>query len=230
MIVTRLNPSANGPLHLGHVYMAMINEAFAKEGRFIVRWDDSHPTLNRTKGRDGLNRIIDGQRADLDWLGFLPDYYVKQSDIIESVHRKIAEHKTITVFDDSEERSILPTLVGDDHVLVFPLASMFTLEKVIMDHEEGITHLIRGMDLMSEFSLYQYYCRCLGYPQPTHIYLPRLRWKYGDMSKTAGSQSICELRALGLNPQDVRDMVEKACLRYPFNGWTLDNIKGIPCL
>ena len=40
MNVTRFNPTANGPLHVGHIYSALINETLAgPAGKFIVRID-----------------------------------------------------------------------------------------------------------------------------------------------------------------------------------------------
>ena len=107
---------------------------------------------------------------------------------------------------------------------------MLTAEKVIMDYMQGITHLIRGVDLLSEYSLYQFYCRCLDIPMPKHIYLPRLRWSHGDMSKTMGARTIADLRHNGHTPQEVRDMIAEACLYCTSNGWSLDNIKGTPFL
>lgn len=228
MIVTRFNPSSNGPLHLGHVYMALINEAFAEDGRFIVRWDDSHPRRIRDMGRERTDNIRRGQREDMEWLGFKPYAYIKQSDIIDEA-RELAASFGVTMKD--EEPVKLARLIGSDYdVLTYPLTPALTSEKVIMDHAIGTTHLIRGIDLMTEYSLYQYFCRLFNLPQPEHIYLPRLRWRNGDMSKTLGARSVCNMRNEGYTPQDVRDIVARACLRSPGNGWTLGNIKGVPCL
>ena len=41
---TRFNPTISGPLHIGHLYMALVNEAEAHRsgGKFIVRVDDTN--------------------------------------------------------------------------------------------------------------------------------------------------------------------------------------------
>jgi glutamyl/glutaminyl-tRNA synthetase len=210
--------------------MALINEAYAKErdGRFVVRWDDSHPVYIATLGADRMARIVEGQQNDLEWLGIKPDEYVRQSNILDDVH-VLLENAHITVMPE-EDTYILPELIGNDRVPLYPLTPTFTIEKVIMDYIEGVTHLIRGVDLLSEFGLYQYFCRQIALPRPIHIYLPRLRWQHGDMSKTAGAQSVCDLRNSGFTPGQVRDMVATACLRYPPNGWAIENLKGNPSL
>lgn len=227
---TRFNPSCNGPLHLGHIYMALVNEAFAKErnGKFIVRWDDSHPHRIASMGEERIARIQESQANDLEWLGIFPDEHIKQSDVVGDVRETIRISAIPKLQDEPEP--ITPLLIGDVGVIIYPLTPALTLEKVILDHREGVTHLVRGVDLLSEFSLYQFYCRDLGYPQPRHIYIPRLAWQHGDMSKTTGARTVSGLRSNGYTPQDVRAMVKDACLRLVPNGWQLDNIKGVPYL
>lgn len=224
----RLNPSVNGNLHLGHLYMAMINETIAHEsgGRFIVRFDDSHLIRISVLGRDKIELIRKGQQDDLEWLGFKPDKWIKQSDIIDEVHEYLSKHATIM---PDENPPAVPEIIGSD-VMLYPLTTMLTAEKVVMDWMEGVNLLVRGVDLLSEYSLYQYYCRLLGFPQPLHIYLPRLRWEHGDMSKTGYAQSISDLRYNGCTPGQVWEMVATACLVNVPNGWTLHNLKGEPRL
>jgi len=115
-------------------------------------------------------------------------------------------------------------------VSLFPLEPTLTFEKVVMDHDEGITHLIRGMDLLSEYSLYEFYCRYLKISRPKHTYLPRLRWHGGSMSKSRGARTIGELRSMGFSPEEVCDMVKQACLHWHVDGWIFNNIKGVPSL
>ena len=229
MYNTRINPTTNGPIHLGHLYTAFVNEAVSREteGRFMVRWDDSNPAWLSEFGQDRMNLIIVGQREDLAWIGLKPYAWTKQSDIIDEVHDWI--NKRAVVLPDENPPST-PEIIGGEGLVLYPLTTTLTAEKVVMDYMNGINLLIRGVDLLSEYSLYQYYCRLFGLPQPRHIYLPRLRWSGGDMSKSRGAQSVGELRNSGYTPKQVRDMIEKACLILPANGWTLGNLKGSPRL
>ncbi len=227
--VTRFNPTSNDSLHLGHLYTALVNEAVAHSGggRFIVRFDDSNPFHLENLGARKMAAIGKGQREDLEWLGIRVDNWVQQSDVLEGVHAYLA--KRLKVLPD-EAPVFLPELIGDDYAALYPLAPMLTAEKVVMDYMEGINLLIRGVDLMTEYALYQYFCRLLELPQPRHIYLPRLKWSRGDMSKTNGGKTISDLRYSGMRPGQVRDILAKACLWYAPNGWTLHNLRGVPRL
>ena len=227
MTVTRFNPSANGPLHLGHAYMALVNEAYARErgGTFIVRFDDSHPLYIKTLGQDKIDRMVSEQQNDLEWLGIKPDLYIRQQDIIAEVEEQI-EHCQLQALREES----LPWVVADTFFLSFPFASALTIERVIMDNQEHVTHLIRGVDLLSEFSLYQYCCKCLDLPLPSHIYLPRLKWRHGNMSKSTGAHFIGETRSAGYAPEEVRIILEAACLHHPAFGWSIANIKPEPLL
>lgn len=229
MYNTRLNPTTNGACHLGHLYTGFINEAMSREtgGKFIVRFDDSNPAWLSEIGHDRMELIIKGQREDMEWVGLQPDDWTQQIDIIEEVREWLGKHMKII---PDEPSPTTPHIVGGEGLLLYPLTTALTAEKVVMDYMEGTNLLVRGIDLLSEFSLYQYYCIMLDLPRPKHIYLPRLRWSGGDMSKTIGAQSVCELRNSGYTPKQVKDMLEKACLILPANGWTLSNLKGSPRL
>ena len=207
---------------------ALVNEAVARNsgGKFVVRFDDAHPMRLATIGKEKTDLISKGQREDLEWLGLIPDEWIKQSDVLAEIRDDLFH---IGILKDVEP-TIVPDLIGGEGLVLYPYTPMLTAEKVVMDYREGVNLLIRGIDLITEYSLYQHYCERFGYPQPHHIYLPRLRWSQGDMSKTAGSLTVAELRGNGYTPQQVKDMLIKACLISPCNGWTLTNLKAHPCL
>lgn len=68
MIRTRFAPSPTGEPHIGNLYTALFNFAFAKKnkGKFILRFEDTD--RNRFVGR-AEKQIIDS----LKWVGFIPD-------------------------------------------------------------------------------------------------------------------------------------------------------------
>jgi glutamyl/glutaminyl-tRNA synthetase len=92
----------------------------------------------------------------------------------------------------------------------------------------GITHVIRGEEFALEYSLYRCYCDKFKLPAPKFIFLSRLEGRHGDISKTAGGYSIAELRGDGYTAQDIKDMLAKAGLSCPQNGWYLYNLKREP--
>ena len=42
MVNTRLNPTLNGTVHLGHLFTLLVNEYYAhsRNGKFFIRFDD----------------------------------------------------------------------------------------------------------------------------------------------------------------------------------------------
>jgi len=79
VIVTRLAPSPNGPLHLGHAFSAIVAHDLAKAhgGRFVLRIED----IDEARSRPDL---ADAFRADLAWLGLAWSEVAPQSARIAS--------------------------------------------------------------------------------------------------------------------------------------------------
>ena len=231
--ITRFNPTANGPLHAGHIYMAMINEAIAHEssGKFLVRLDDTSPVTMAIVGRERMDAIAVGQRYDLEWLGIPVDEWSRQSESITQIHAAVSQYLDLEKLPPEEiAQSQMCWLMGREHMDLYPYAPRLTAEKVIWDAQAGVNLLIRGIDLVTEFSLYQHFCFKFGVPTPRQIYLPRLMGSQGDIRKSLGGQSIADLRAAGYTAKQVKDKIEKACLRSPSDGWSLRNLKPEPTL
>ncbi|PZU80069.1 MAG: glutamate--tRNA ligase [Sphingomonas sp.] len=74
MIVTRFAPSPTGTLHVGNIRTALHNWMFARAhgGRFLLRIDD-------TDAQRSEERFVEAIRADLAWLGLVPDAEERQS-------------------------------------------------------------------------------------------------------------------------------------------------------
>lgn len=73
-VITRFAPSPTGTLHVGNIRAALHNWLWARQqgGRFILRIDD-------TDAERSEERFVDSIRADLDWLGLVPDGEARQS-------------------------------------------------------------------------------------------------------------------------------------------------------
>lgn len=73
-ITTRFAPSPTGRLHVGNIRAALQNWLWARknEGRFLLRLDD-------TDAERSTEAFADAIRADLDWLGLVPDAVERQS-------------------------------------------------------------------------------------------------------------------------------------------------------
>ena len=73
--ITRFAPSPTGRLHVGNIRTALVCwlAARAARGTFMLRIDD-------TDAARSTEENVEAIRADLDWLGLVPDGEVRQSD------------------------------------------------------------------------------------------------------------------------------------------------------
>lgn len=72
----------------------------------------------------------------------------------------------------------------------------------------GVTHVVRGEDLIDSTPRQIALLRALGLPVPAYHHIPLLIDAEGQrLSKRGGSDSIRELRRRGLLPDDVREMI-----------------------
>lgn len=86
MTVTRFAPSPTGRLHVGNIRTALHNWMYAQKagGRFLLRIDD-------TDAERSEERYVDAIRADLQWLGLIPDAEVRQSQRFALYEARFAE-------------------------------------------------------------------------------------------------------------------------------------------
>ena len=63
-VCTRFPPEPNGYLHIGHAKSILLNYGLSQEynGEFHMRFDDTHPTTEKTE-------FVDSIKADIQWLG-----------------------------------------------------------------------------------------------------------------------------------------------------------------
>ncbi len=80
-VQTRFPPEPNGYLHIGHVKAIAIDYGIAKDynGVFNLRFDDTNPEKEEQE-------YVDGQIADMQWLGFEPDNIYYASDYFDQLY------------------------------------------------------------------------------------------------------------------------------------------------
>ena len=85
-VVTRFAPSPTGRLHVGNIRTALHNWLFARRhgGRFVLRIDDTDAARSE-------ERFVDAIRADLAWLGLVPDGEERQSARFALYEARFAE-------------------------------------------------------------------------------------------------------------------------------------------
>jgi len=230
---TRFNPTTNGPLHIGHLYVALVNEheAHRHGDKFILRFDDNQFYHRWVTGGD-IPSICREMLDDLQWCGVHPDVVSSQSELQEKTERllsKFGYHKR-GVLRHHWTHAYLPETKSER---MYPYVADYTAEKVIQDMIEGVSVLIRGVDLLSEFSLYNYFCDLWDIPIPKQVFLPRLRLQGGvlsDVSKTLGNCKIRDYRGRGVSKEEVLTMLRTVCLKDIQGDWTIENVKNDPIL
>lgn len=235
---TRFNPTINGYLHIGHLYLALVNFHEAKNtgGKFFVRFDDDQLYWNQVKETN--TKVFKTQMlADLGYLGIHPNEYISEKELgisWEKTYQYLYTHAKLSnllPMAEPYESMYQVENIGDQNIL-YPYNPHLTMAKVIRDYVERVNLLIRGDDLVSEYSLYSYFCEILRIPNPRHVYLPRLTLADGgevtDVSKTKGNLSIQSLIHAGLKKEDILIRLSQACLKIPDGGWFISNVKNHP--
>lgn len=158
---TRFAPSPTGTLHVGNVRTALHNWLLAKQagGRFLLRIDDTDAERSREE-------YVDAIRADLAWLGLVPDGEERQSarfDLYErEFQRLVAAGRVYRCYETSQELDLKrKVLLGRGLPPIYDRAALKLSEadhaakaaagerphwRFLLDHEQPIewTDGIRG--------------------------------------------------------------------------------------
>ena len=234
--VTRFNPTTNGDLHLGHLYIVLFNLQAARDsgGKFLVRFEDnSIDALVKMTGAE-MRLFSERQLSALYWLGIDEIAVSRQSELDLPLKEFVAKHDWFIPEYRWPYSYVLNPIYGIMHPDLgewFPYAPYLTYNKVIYDELAGVNLLIRGDDLRSEFSLYQHFRAMLKLPDITHYYMPRMYGAEDEIvSKFHGAKSILEYKKLGWKPDDIMGLLAKSALNDPDQGWQLSNVKRYPRL
>ena len=233
---TRFNPTAsgdwrNGILHLGHVYLCLVNEhaAHSTNGRFIVRFDDNQKYWRKALGEpviaDNCKQII----AELAWLGVQVDEWIYQSECETITQHAI--HRAFPGLIEPDEHTQAPVLIREDSPQ-YPYAPYLTAEVALLDSWSDIDLLIAGDELLGRYALYCYMSERMGLKQIQHVYLPRLRngGELDVISKTVGSYKVESYRKRGYTPDGIRELLRDACLKRWADGWDYHNVQCQPLI
>ena len=195
-IVTRFPPSPTGPLHVGNVRTALFNYFFARQnqGTFIVRIEDTDKARSKKEYEDNMLN-------NLKWLGISYDNEVllhqsTRTPIYKKYLEKLiadgkayvspeteGENKEVVRFKNPNIKITFADLVRGDVTIDttdlgdFIIARniyepVYHLAVVIDDFEQGITHVIRGEDHISNTPRHILIQEAIGAPRPIYAHLP----------------------------------------------------------
>ena len=208
-------PSPTGALHVGGVRTALFNWLFARHegGEFLVRIENTD-TSREVQG------AVDHALESLTWLGLdwdrEPTYQLDRFDECGEAARKlVAEGKAyeddgairfrmpdegVTAWDDVVKGRIeFPNEELDDLVILRSDGRpTYNFASPMEDVWDGITHVIRGDDHISNTPKQINIIRAAGGELPVYAHVPNVLGTDGKkLSKRHGAQGVDELRELG---------------------------------
>ena len=237
-VVSRFAPSPTGYLHAGNYRTAVFAYLFAKHsgGKFIVRIEDTDAARSKPEYEASIFET-------LMWLQLSPDETYRQSEhrprhreLLEKLVKGDTAYlsKEVPQAPGDREEVIrfrnpggtvtfmdvihgeITTNVTDlgDFIIARSLDEpVFHFAVVVDDADEGVNHVIRGGDHISNTARQMLIQRALGLPLPLYAHLPLI---FGDthkkLSKRSGAKPLSEYRDRGVLPE--------AMLNYiAFLGW-----------
>ena len=100
---------------------------------------------------------------------------------------------------------VAPARWGDAVVARKEVATSYHLAVTVDDAAQGVTHVVRGRDLLAATDLHVLLQRLLGLPTPAYHHHALLTEAGGaKLAKSAGSRPLAAWRAQGACPQDLR--------------------------
>ncbi|MBI5405477.1 glutamate--tRNA ligase [Candidatus Kaiserbacteria bacterium] len=226
-VVSRFAPSPTGLLHSGNYRTAIFAYLFAKHsgGKFIVRIEDTDAARSKPEYEKNIFEA-------LVWLDLPADETYRQSDhrarhrelleklIVEDVAYvskeapqapgdraeviRFRNQGGVIAFTDVIRGSIATdvTDLGDFIIARSLDEPVFHFAVAVDDADEGVTHVIRGADHISNTARQILIQRALNLPEPRYAHLPLILDKaHKKLSKRTGAKALTEYRDIGVLPE-----------------------------
>jgi glutamyl-tRNA synthetase len=217
-IRVRIAPSPTGFLHIGNVRTALFNWLFARRhgGEFRLRIENTDTTREVAEATAQIQESL--RWLGLDWDGPVTFQLDRMGEAQEHARRLVDEGKAYE--DEGAIRFRMPdegTTAYDDVVLGRVEVPNETIEDVVIlrsdgrptynfaspieDWLDGITHVIRGPDHISNTPKQIRLLEALGAPIPVYAHVPNVNGADGKkLSKRHGAVTVDEFRAQGYLP------------------------------
>ena len=219
----RFAPSPTGALHIGGARTALYNWLLARHagGTFVLRIED---TDRERSTPENVEQILDTLRwLELDW-DEGPLSQAERADrhraeiarLVDEGHAyehegavrlRVPDEGETTVEDEIRGQIVFEHAAIDDFVIARSDGSpLYNLAVAVDDRDMGITHVVRGVDHLSNTPRQTMILRALGADPPAYAHLPLLHGPDGKkLSKRHGAASVQELREKGYLPEAVRN-------------------------
>ncbi len=232
-IVTRFAPSPTGFLHIGAYRTAIFAFLYAKHmgGEFILRIEDTDKERNKKEYEqniiDSLNWMglshdrfyrqsenIERHKEVLrDFINRGVAYISKEeakdgSGVMRELIRFKNPNKVVTFLDTVAGEVKTDTTDLGDFILAKDIDNpLFHLAVVVDDNDEGVTHVIRGADHISNTPRQILIYEALKAEIPTYTHLPLVTGQDKlKLSKRRGAKSITDYKEMGYTPAAILNM------------------------
>jgi glutamyl-Q tRNA(Asp) synthetase len=175
--------------------------AFEADGRAWPRDPDGSPLYPK----DDRHRS-EAERRDLIESGLRHAYRLNMSEALKIINRPLSWQET----GDGEKGRIAadPAAWGDVILSRSDAPSSYHLSVTVDDAAQGVTHIVRGLDLYPATAVHRLLQELLGLPEPLYHHHRLIRDDAGQkLSKSEGSTGIASLHDQGLLPDDLRRLV-----------------------
>jgi glutamyl-tRNA synthetase len=215
----RMAPSPTGFLHIGGVHTFLFNWLYARGrgGECLLRIENTDTSREVTEAVDQIQRSLSW--IGIDWDGpvtFQLDAMERCRELAaklvsagaayedESAIRFRMPDEGVTGWDDAVRGRIeVPNAQLEDVVIVRSDGrATYNFASPVEDMDDGITHVIRGDDHISNTPKQIQILRALGHEPPVYAHLGSILGPDGKkLSKRHGSVSVDEFRAAGYLPE-----------------------------
>jgi len=229
-IVTRFAPSPTGFLHLGAYRTAIFSYLHAKKngGRFILRIEDTDKERSKKEFEENIIESLKWLGLGYDELyrqsknvarhKFFLEKMIKEgsayisneeakdgTEVIKEIVRFKNPNIDVTFTDVIKGEVTMNTKDLGDFVLAKNLSEpLFHLAVVVDDFEEGVTHVIRGEDHVSNTPRQILIQRAIGAPTPIYAHLPLVLGSDKlKLSKRRGALPISAYQTQGYLPEAI---------------------------
>ena len=217
--IVRFAPSPTGFLHIGGVHTALFNWLYARHegGEFRLRIENTDTSREVAEATDQIQESL--RWLGLDWDGEVTFQLDRMEHCRAEAQRLVEEGKAyedegairmrmpdegVTAWDDLIRGRIeYPNEKIEDLVLVRADGRpTYNFASPVEDWLDGITHVLRGDDHISNTPKQIQILEGLGAPLPEYGHLANILGEDGKkLSKRHGADSVEELRAEGYIPE-----------------------------
>ncbi len=237
-VVTRFAPSPTGYLHAGNYRTAVFAYLFAKHsgGSFVVRIEDTDAARSKSEYEANIFEALEWLQLPSDKRFRQSEHRARHRELLEKLiangtayvskekpqapgdREEVIRFKNpggTVSFEDVIHGEITSSVddLGDFIIARSLDEPVFHFAVVVDDADEGVTHVIRGGDHISNTARQMLIQRALDLPTPLYAHLPLIMdSNRKKLSKRNGAKALTEYRDEGVLPE--------AMLNYlTFLGW-----------